>query len=48
MNIRIMEAWDGVCTVFIGDQVVVAGLNRSEADSLVDRYRRRTQEPEAS
>jgi hypothetical protein len=48
MDIRITEAWDGVCTVLIGDQVVVAGLNRSEADSLVDAYSRQTQEPEAS
>ena len=42
-NIRIEETWDGLCTVFIGHQVVVAGLSRSEADSLVEVYRQRTQ-----
>ncbi len=47
-SIRIEETWDGVCTVFIGHQVVVAGLSRSEADSLVDIYRRGTRgEPDS-
>jgi hypothetical protein len=42
-NIRIEETWDGLCTVFIGHQVVVAGLSRTEADSLVEVYRRRAE-----
>lgn len=47
VKIRIEETWDGLCTVFIGHQVVVAGLSRSDADSLVEVYRRRTQSNEA-
>lgn len=41
-DIRIDETWDGLCTVFIGHQIVVAGLSRSEAASLVEVYRRET------
>jgi hypothetical protein len=42
-QIRIEETWDGVCMVFIGQQVIVAGLSRIEADSLVASYRRTQQ-----
>ena len=41
ITIRIEEAEDGVCTVLIGHQVVVAGLSRAEASALVDAYRRK-------
>jgi DNA-binding PadR family transcriptional regulator len=39
-NIRIQETSDGVCTVYIGHQVIVAGLSRLEASTLVDTYHR--------
>lgn len=45
-EIRIEETRDGVCTVLIGHQVVVAGLTRSEADKLADAFRRRAKKPE--
>jgi hypothetical protein len=43
-NIRIQETSDGICTVYIGYQVIVAGLSRDEASTLVDAYRRRSSE----
>jgi len=39
-KIRVQETSDGVCTVYIGDQVIVAGLSRDEASSLVEAYQR--------
>jgi len=43
LDFRIDETWDGLCTVFIGREVVVAGLSRSDADALVEAYRRQIQ-----
>jgi hypothetical protein len=37
-NIRVQETSDGICTVYIGHQVIVAGLSREEASTLVDAY----------
>ena len=41
LTIRKEEAYDGVCTVWIGDQVIVSGLSRSQADALIEAYRRK-------
>jgi hypothetical protein len=46
-NIRKEVAYDGVCTVFIGDAVIVAGLTNSEADALIDAYRGQQESREA-
>jgi len=43
LELRIHEASDGVCTVFIGHQVIVAGLSRIEASELVEAYHRLAQ-----
>jgi hypothetical protein len=43
LDFRIDETWDGVCTVFIGREVVVEGLSRSDANALVEAYRRQIQ-----
>jgi hypothetical protein len=43
--VRKEVAYDGVCTVFIGDQIVVSGLSRSEADALIEAYRRKQLSP---
>jgi hypothetical protein len=40
LALRIEETGDGVCTVLIGHQVVVAGLSRSDARALLEAYRR--------
>jgi len=42
IDIRVQESSDGVCTVYIGHQVIVAGLSRHDASSLVEAYRRQT------
>ena len=43
-NIHVQETSDGICTVYIGHQVIVAGLTRDEASTLVDAYRRHNNE----
>jgi hypothetical protein len=43
LALRIEETGDGVYTVFIGHQVVVAGLSRSDARALLDAYRQHVQ-----
>jgi len=43
IEIRIEETSDGVCTVLIGHEVIVAGLSRAEAHGLADAFRRRAQ-----
>jgi hypothetical protein len=40
VTIRKEQAYDGVCTVFIGDEVVVTGLSSSDADALIAAYHR--------
>jgi hypothetical protein len=40
LEFRISETSDGVCTVFVGHQVIVAGLSRIEASELVEAYYR--------
>ena len=44
-QIRVEETYDGVCTVFVGHQVIVEGLNRLEADRLAEAFRRRSELP---
>lgn len=39
-EVRLDEAYDGVCTVTIGPNLVVTDLTRDEAERLVARYRR--------
>lgn len=39
-TIRLDETYDGLCTVTIGDSVVVTDLSRDEAERLVARYTR--------
>jgi hypothetical protein len=41
-RIRVEESYDGICTVYIGQQVVVAGLSRLDADRLADAFRCRS------
>jgi hypothetical protein len=43
LEFRISETSDGVCTVFIGHQVIVAELSRIEASELVEAYHRLVQ-----
>jgi hypothetical protein len=38
-EIRLDEAYDGVCTVTIGPNLVVTDLTREEAERLIARYR---------
>jgi hypothetical protein len=45
LKIRKEQAYDGVCTVFIGEEVVVSGLSSSDADALIAAYRRTQKVP---
>lgn len=40
-DVRLDETYDGLCTVLIGDSVVVSDLTREEAERLVARFRQR-------
>ena len=41
-EIRTESTKEDLCTLYIGEQVVIAGLTRAEAEALLAAYRRVT------
>ncbi len=41
-TIRKDETFDGRCTVFIGDEIVISDLTREQADRLIASYQSAT------